>query len=142
MSKFKFYFILILVGMILFSCSKDDSVSITPPRDYGEQYIRDNDSIEKYLKTHYIEVSSESLLDAVIKPIPANNSQNFVSIWDNTEYPLRHKIVKNDVRTSNYVGGESKDVVDYKLYYIILNVGGGVVAPVVVDSVYTSYKGF
>lgn len=141
MSKFKFYFILILVGMILFSCSKDDSVSITPPRDYTEQYARDNDSIEKYLKSHYIEVTAGNFIDAVIKPIPENNPGGFVSIWDNTDYPLRHKMVKNDVRLNNYIGGQSRDSVDYKLYYVVLNEGGGV-RPATVDSVYTNYQGF
>ncbi len=143
MSKFKFYFILIFVGMILFSsCSKDDSVTITPPRDYAEQYARDIDSIEKYLKTHYIhQVNIDGLVDAEIKQIPDPNPEGYVSIWDNTEYPLQHKIVKNDSRVTNFVDGRINDPVDYKLYYIILNEGGGQ-KPVTVDSVYTSYRGF
>ncbi|MFB9058048.1 hypothetical protein ACFFU9_14985 [Mariniflexile ostreae] len=43
----------VLIGFT--SCKKDDDddVVVTPPRDRGEQQIADNDSIVKYLKTHY-----------------------------------------------------------------------------------------
>ena len=39
MNKFKFYFIVTIASVSLFSCSKDDpSATIEPPRDYQKQY--------------------------------------------------------------------------------------------------------
>lgn len=140
MNKFKFYFILTFVALSLFSCNKNDDNKVAPPRDRAEQYAKDIDSIERYLKSHYMEVIvDEGLTDVKIKPIPAGGTQ--VSIWDNTEYPLMSKIIKNDSRSTNLVDGRFNDPVDYKMYYILLNEGGGN-RPATTDSVFASYRGF
>ena len=53
MNKVKFYFILSLISMVLFSCNEDDNSSVIRPlKPYEEQYPIDIDSIESYLKTH------------------------------------------------------------------------------------------
>jgi hypothetical protein len=143
MNKFSLYFILFISSIALFSCHPNDSsVSIPPPRDYAVQYLADNDSIENYLKTHFLtKVVVNGLLDVVLDTIPKKNVNNLVSIWDNTEIPLKFKMIKNDARSSSLVGGRIADPVDYKLYYLILNEGGGQ-SPITVDSTYTSYKGW
>ena len=143
MNKFSLYFILFISSIALFSCNpSDSSVSIPPPRPYADQYKSDNDSIEKYLKTHSLKkVVVDGLPDVQFTKIPANNPDNLVSIWDNTEVPLRFKMIKNDGRSSSLVDGRIKDDVDYKLYYLILNEGGGQ-SPMTLDSTFTTYKGW
>jgi hypothetical protein len=54
MNKFKFYFIVLITTLSLFSCSKDESpAEIAPPRDYKVQFDVDIAYIENYLTTHY-----------------------------------------------------------------------------------------
>lgn len=143
MNKFSLYFILFISSLALFSCNPtSSSTTIPPPRDYAVQYLADNDSIENYLKTHFLtKVVVDGLVDIVIDTIPKKNVNNLISIWDNTEVPLKFKMIKNDARSSSLVGGRVNDNVDYKLYYLILNEGGGQ-SPITVDSTYTSYKGW
>jgi hypothetical protein len=141
MNKFKFYFILLLTSIVLFSCSKDDEEKAppVPPRDFTEQYIKDKDSIEKFLKTHYLTATTvNGQPDITFTKIPPGGGQT--SIWNNTQYPLQSKTVKNDNRNTNLTDGRVEDPVDYKLYYLILNEGGGQ-RPTTIDSTYTSYKG-
>ena len=140
MNKISLYFISIFISVILFSCQKDDDTKIAPPRDLAEQYAADIDSIEEYLKTHYLtQVMVDDRIDVQISPIPVGGSQ--VSIWDNTEFPLQHKIIKNDSRLNLLVEGRVEDPVDYKMYYLILNEGGGQQASKF-DSTYVSYRGW
>ncbi len=137
--KCTFYFSLLLVASLFVSCRKDDN-STEPPRDRAEQYAVDIDSIEEYLKTHYMTVTeTNGLIDVTVAAIPANGTQT--SIWDNTEYPLQNKVIKNSNRETNRVDGRVDDPVDYKMYYLILNEGGGA-RGVVTDSVYCSYRGW
>lgn len=141
MNKFKFYISLLIISTVVFACQETTS---TPEpiaiRPYAEQYAKDIDSITIYLKSHYIvKKMIDGQIDADILPLPADGSK--VSIWDNTEFPLQHKIVKNDLRLYNAVDGRIDDQVDYKMYYIILNQGGGS-NPATTDSTYTTYKGW
>jgi len=114
-----------LIALITFfaSCKKDDDGSVAPPRPYGEQYIKDNDSIEKYLKNHYLTVDNDFNVD--IQPIATGGTQT--SIWDQQTYPLKFKTV-----TSN-------DVV-YKVYYLSVYDGDGE-APTRGDNVLIAYRG-
>lgn len=124
MNKFKYYFILSITTLSLFSCSKsDNSVELTPPREYADQYPTDLNDIEQYLKTYYVSVSAD--LDATITKIPEGGTQ--ISIWDQTEYELKF-------RTVNLHG------VDYKVYYLVLNEGVGE-SPTNTDAVLAAYKG-
>lgn len=126
MNKFKYFFILLIAGVALVSCNKndDDDVVTTPLRDYTVQYKADNDSIEKYLKTNYIEVD-QTTFDVKITKIPAGGTQT--SIWDQTDYPLQTRDVYNDDIT-------------YKVYYLVLNQGVGE-SPCNYDGVFASYTG-
>lgn len=124
MNKIKFYFILSMLSLALFSCSKNKDEEVTPPREYSEQYPTDLKDIEEYLKTYYIEeVTTE--FDIKISKIPTGGTQK--SIWEQTTYPLQ-------VREVNLHG------LKYKLYYLILNEGVGV-SPVNVDGYFVGYKG-
>lgn len=142
MNKVKFYFILPLMSVLLFSCNKDDDKKTAPPRDYALQYPTDLDSIENYLKTHSFTVLEvDGRIDVKIDTFIVGNAEGKVSIWDNTEYPLQYKIVKNDTRLSNLVDGRIDDPVDYKMYYFIINEGGGA-STTKYDSTYVSYRGW
>ncbi|MDR6968326.1 hypothetical protein J2X31_002343 [Flavobacterium arsenatis] len=143
MNKFRLYFTLLLTSVILFSCNKnDDDASVAPPRDFAEQYATDIDLIEKYLKTHsLVKVEVNGLIDVVIDSIPEENPQGLISIWDNTEFPLQSKIIKNDSRASNLVDGVSLDPVEYKMYYVMLSEGVGEQATTV-DSTFVTYRGW
>jgi FKBP-type peptidyl-prolyl cis-trans isomerase FkpA len=142
MNKFRFYFILPLVSIVLFSCSKDDSPQVVPPLDPSLQYPIDIDIIETYLKTHSFEVVEvEGRTDVAIDTFIVGNAEGKVSIWDNTTYPLQSKIVKNDSRITNLVDGRVTDDVDYKMYYLMINEGGGTPATRF-DSTFVSYRGW
>lgn len=126
MNKFKFYFILLLAGISFVSCSKkdDDDVVTVPLRDYQTQYNADNDSIEKYLKTHYIkEVTTD--FDITIEKITKDTPQ--ISIWDQKDYTLATRPV--------YSHG-----VNYKVRYLILNEGKGQ-SPCNTDRINAAYSG-
>ena len=142
MNKFRFYFILPLVSIVLFSCSKDDVAPVVPPIDPTLQYPVDIGLIETYLKTHSFEVVEvDGRKDVAIDTFIEGNTDGKVSIWDNTTYPLKHKIVKNDNRNTNFVDGRASDPVDYKMYYLLINEGGG--APATrFDSTFVSYRGW
>ncbi len=141
MNKFKLYFILIFTSVSLFSCTKDSTTSIIPPRDYATQYGADLDSIEVYLKNHYLtQVVVDGQPDVIFTKIPSGTTDK-VSIWDNTEIPLQNKIIYSDNRTSHFVNGVVSDTQAYKMYYLIVNPGGGT-KPTTIDSTYTSYKGW
>ncbi len=141
MNKFKFYLSLLIISVSIFACHDTTSTpDIIPIHPYAEQYAKDIDSITIYLKSHYIDKKIvDGQVDADILPLPTDGSK--VSIWDNTEFPLQHKTVKNDLRIYNAVDGRIDDSVDYTMYYIILNQGGGG-NPATTDSTYTTYKGW
>lgn len=124
MNKIKFYFILSMLSLALFSCSKDKEAEVAPPREYSVQYATDIKDIEEYLKTYYIEEVTTDF-DIKISKIPTGGTQK--SIWDQTTYPLQFREV-------NLHG------LKYKLYYLVLNEGVGE-SPTNVDAVWSSYKG-
>lgn len=125
MNKIKFYFILSMLSLGLFSCSKSgNDVETVPLRDYATQYATEIKDIEEYLKTYYIEEVTADF-DIKISKIPTGGTQK--SVWDQTMYPLKFREV--DLHG-----------VKYKLYYLILNQGVGE-SPTNVDAVFTAYKG-
>jgi FKBP-type peptidyl-prolyl cis-trans isomerase FkpA len=125
MNKIKYFFILLIAASALVSCNKDDDEFETVPlRDYAEQYKVDQDSIEKYLKSNYISVNPVTF-DAVIAKLPPKGTQK--SIWEQTDYPLQSREVY-------------KDGITYKIYYLVLNEGGGE-NPCNYDNITTSYVG-
>ena len=129
MNKFKYYFILLITTISLFSCSKNDVPAVEPLRDYAEQYTTDNTTIEEYLKTYYITVVDHPGFsddqDVTFTKIPDGGTQK--SIWDQTDYELKTRVVNlNDV--------------NYNLYYLVLREGTGS-SPSNVDGVLSSYRG-
>ena len=130
---FKIFFLFTLV-LILISCSKDDNNNnVAPLRDYSEQYAKDLDNIETFMKTHYMTVTNSPGAtedqNVTFTLIPSGGTQ--VSIWDDQNYPKKMREVtvnQNDV-----------DIV-YKMYYIELRQGTGK-SPSNVDRVLTSYRG-
>lgn len=142
MNKFKFYFILLITSITIFSCSKNNNdETVEPLRDYAVQYKTDSLTIDDYLKSNYIAVTNApgktNDQDVVISKITDAASQPSIkSYLDATTYPkLLHKIVRlNDV--------------NYTLYYLVLREGKkdavtglGGISPCNVDGVLTSYKG-
>jgi hypothetical protein len=134
MNKFKFYFILSITTLTLFSCSKNnDSAEITPPREYPVQYATDITDIEEYLNTYYITVTDNpgapNDQDVEFTKIPAGGTQpSIMSYKDKTTFP---KLLSRDVKLHD---------ITYKLYYLVLREGTGV-SPSNVDNVLTSYNG-
>ena len=130
---FKIFFLFTL-GLIVISCSKDDNNNnVAPLRDYSEQYAKDLDNIETFMKTHYMTVTNSPGAtedqNVTFTLIPSGGTQ--VSIWDDQNYPKKMREVtvnQNDV-----------DIV-YKMYYIELRQGTGK-SPSNVDRVLTSYRG-
>jgi FKBP-type peptidyl-prolyl cis-trans isomerase len=133
MNKFKFYFILSITSLSLFSCSKNDTAQITPPRDFAVQYATDITDIETYLNTYYITVTnnagSPDDQDVVLTKIPDGGTQaSIMSYKDKTTFP---KLLSRDVKLHN---------ITYKLYYLVLREGVGE-SPSNVDGVLASYRG-
>ncbi len=129
MNKFRYYFILIITTFSLFSCSKSDSFTAEPVREYPVQYATDITDIEEYLKTYYITVVDHPGFaddqDVTFTKIPAGGTQK--SIWDQTTYQLKSREV-------------SLHNITYKIYYLLLREGTGV-APSNADAVLAAYKG-
>jgi hypothetical protein len=137
MNKFKLYFLLISVAFGLFSCSKSNN-DIVPLRDYSVQYLSDNETIEQYLKTYYIESITDHpgyVDDQDIKftKIPVNGTQpSIMSLLNSSTFP---KLLSKDVTYNDII---------YKVYYLKLRADNDVdgKAPCRVDEVLASYNGF
>lgn len=132
---FKIIFLFAL-GLTVLSCTKNDSNSAQPLRDFTEQYTKDLANIETFMRTHYMEVvnnpGATNDQDVTFTLIPAGGTQ--ISIWNQTTYPI----------LTRYVTVEQNDVdVTYKIYYIQLRQGSGPTSksPCNVDRVLTSYRG-
>lgn len=133
MNKFKFYFILLITTVSLFSCSKNDAVEITPPRAYADQYTTDITDIEDYLKANYITVVNRpGLVDdqdvTITKITDAATQPSIMSYLNATTFP---KLKAKEV---------SLHGIKYTLYYLVLREGVGG-EPCNVDGVLTSYRG-
>ncbi|WP_413999037.1 FKBP-type peptidyl-prolyl cis-trans isomerase [Flavobacterium sp. W1B] len=128
MNKFKFYFILSITTLSLFSCSKNtDNTEITPPRDYSVQYATDLADIETYLKENYIDITADQ--DVTITKIPVGGTQ--ASIMSYLNSPTFPKLLSRDAKFHD---------ITYKLYYLVLSEGTGE-KPSNADGVFAAYKG-
>jgi len=131
MSKFKFYFILMISGMLLFSCKDDDTEDPVPLRDFQTQYDTDNSLIETFLKTHYLietgTPGTTSEMDVAFGDMPTGDPGSLVSLW------LRPDLLSKSVVSNG---------VTYKLYYLALREGDATKeSPSVVDEILVSYNG-
>jgi hypothetical protein len=141
MNKFKFYFILLITSITIFSCSKNNNdETVEPLRDYAVQYKTDSLTIDSYLRANYITVTDApgqtKDQDVAISPITNAAQPSIMSYLNSTTFPklLTRKVKLNDV--------------NYTLYYLVLREGKkdavtglGGVSPCNVDGVLTSYRG-
>jgi hypothetical protein len=108
MKTFLKLYILFGVFYIFNACQKDDD-GVEPLRDYETQYLTDISNIEEFMKTHYLTVvhhpGFDDDLDVTYTKITIDGNQQ--SIWDQTTYPIRTRMVT--VKQNN------KDI-NYKIY--------------------------
>ena len=142
MNKFKFYFIVLITTLSLFSCSKNDTpAEITPARDYKLQFDADNTTIETYLDTHYL-VMDLTDMDVVIKPIPVGGLQRRIKSYEDNATKGSTNFPQLWSRNVSLHG------INYKVYYLILREGKknivtglGGQSPSNSDAVLASYSG-
>ncbi|MCT4698526.1 FKBP-type peptidyl-prolyl cis-trans isomerase [Tenacibaculum haliotis] len=121
MIKFKHFFYIALLSVLLYSCDSDNNTVVN--FDHEAQEIIDNDSIVKFLMNNYYDdaVSKE------VKPMVAGET----SLYDDP------KLITKEVKEAD---------IDYKLYYYLINEGTPAGStptgnPTVMDSVYSKYRG-
>ncbi|NND11810.1 MAG: hypothetical protein HKN96_11425 [Flavobacteriaceae bacterium] len=127
----KYLFALMVLVLAMNSCQKDDDsdVQAAPPRDRGEQYLVDLDSIEEYLSTHFYNYE-----EFATNP----NSTDFEILFDTIAGDNSDKTPLIDQVSSKMV--LDADDVEYKLYYLVVREGLGD-QPKFADSTYLDYKG-
>lgn len=134
MNKFKYYFILIIACLSLFSCSKDDnSIETEPLRDFGEQFKTDKEAIEEYLDTYtFVHTNAPGETrdqDVVFSKITDPVNQRSIKSYLNSDtFP---KLIKKTLELHG---------ITYEFYYLVLREGTGD-SPCNVDEVLASYKG-
>ncbi len=134
MNKFKYYFILSITTLSLFSCSKDDvAAEVAPPREFAVQYATDITDIEEYLKTYSITVVNHPGFaddqDVSFKKIAIGGTEpSIYSYLNSATFP---KLLSKEVKLHD---------ITYKVYYLVLREGVGQ-SPCNVDDLLTSYKG-
>ena len=124
-------------SLLLWNCRpNDDNTPKIVERDRQEVFNENIKEIETFLKTNSVEV----LEDGVSFETVASEANN--SIWKQTEYPLQSITVKNLPYFTGTNGLQKQnDPVEYKIYYLILNEGGGE-TPMIHDNTFTSYTGY
>ena len=132
MNKFTIY--LLLTFTLLLSCNKDDDDETIEIRDYYEQVVIDEQTIEEYLKSHYYnyeDFNSSNSFEVDIKV-------RIDTITDATanKTPLFDQVKIKTINDSDSDGIETP----HKLFYIIAR-EGIISNPSIVDSVYITYKG-
>jgi hypothetical protein len=137
MNKIKYFFILLIAGVSLVSCSKsDNNADIESVRDFAVQYATDKATIESYLNTHFITVTEN----------PGDVSDMDIKIDSIKDVATQKPIMsyKSNLGTATFPQLKSKIVnlygVDFELYYLVLREGVGE-SPMNTDGVLTSYKG-
>lgn len=134
-------FCLLFIGLILgfVSCKKNDDGGLgvieVEVRDRAEQQAADNDSLVKYLGSHYF--NAEELanigLDAGIQDIV------ITKLSEGEVVPDGHTLLLDAVGESIKVVYEE---VDYEYYVLEIHKGGGDTTPTSADTVQILYEGF
>ena len=127
--------LLVCLGLSLASCKKDDTPNVTIElRDRTEQQEADNDSIIKYLSSHYYNAAEIEAAkpNAGINDIVINELTGSASVPDGHEL-LMSKVVKYTVDYENTT---------YDYYVLNLNQGGGEDKPTIGDKIQVLYEGF
>ena len=131
MNKFNIY--LLFIFLLLLSCNKDDDNTIEI-RDYSEQVITDEGTIEEYLKSHYYNYEDFNSLNSFEVDIKVRIDT--ISDATANKTPLFDQVTVKTLNVSDSDGVETP----HKLYYIIAREGIAT-NPSIVDSVYITYKG-
>lgn len=126
MNKIFKLFLVLSVGILFTSCNSDGPDSSASLRDYHEQYLKDIDSIDEFIDTHYMTVSPD--FDVTFTKITPQTPGT--SIRNQTAYTLQDTTI-----TVEDHGNEQ-----YKIYYIKLREGVNK-RPSAADSVHVSYRG-
>ncbi len=111
--KIKNIISLLIIGLIIFSCKKDDD---TVNFDAAAQALIDDEVLIEYLKTHYLKENGGGL-DTI------TNGES--SLMDDARLGIQD-VLYNEV--------------DYKLYFLVEN-EGSTVSPTNIDSIYCTYTG-
>lgn len=136
----RFFTSVVILGcsLLLWNCKKDDDTIEYKERDRQEVYNKDINDIETFLKTNSIQILENGVkFDSI-----AFESSN--TIWKQNKYPLQSITLKNDTYTLNTATGKYDkltDNVEYKVYYLLINEGGGE-KPFIHDNVFTAYTGY
>jgi len=118
--KYKSLLFLALIVIFAANCNPDEPIVYF---DHVGQEAKDNDSLVKYMQTHFVDT------DGTLKLITAN--QTPVSLNVDTLI-VHHKW--------DYVDDAEDREIDYKLYYYVIS-PGTTINPTRVDSTNISYKG-
>ena len=133
MKKFFISAVILTGSLFLTNCKDDDDTKRIEIRDRQEVYEENINEIETFLKSNKVEI----LEDRVEFDSVAFESNQ--SIWKQSVYPLQSVILKND--TYNSAFKRIDDNVEYTVYYMIINNGGGE-KPFIHDNVFTAYSGY
>lgn len=121
MIKLKYFLVIGVVTVLITACSSENS-SNKNNFDHAKQAVKDNDSIVKFLKTHYFDNGS-----GLIKPLVVGEKR---AIFEETNRLKQKTVTEGDI--------------NYTLYYYIQRQGNPVPNkgfPTVVDSVFAKYNG-
>ena len=131
---------LLIIALGFASCNKDDDeITVTPPRDRGEQQVIDNDSLVGYLETHYYNSSffvsntNPRMDEIIISELPTDTDGNYLSLPDPTNNTLLIDAV--ETHTTTYLEAE------YEYYVLKINQGGGLEMPHFCDNIRINYRG-
>ena len=138
MNKFKFYFILFSTLLVLFSCNKDDDEpTVTPLRDFDEQFKADSINIDLYLKTHKLNpIFSSDYISNINNPnliIKTTDESESLSKLNETTFP---KLLIKKVTIASH---EMKN--PYQVYYLQFREGDSAEKPCPFDEVLVTYRG-
>lgn len=131
-----YIFVTALVIMVLSACKKDDDIGVTivPPRDRGEQQVKDDALLQDYLKTHFytpenVDINNDGTVEYRLV--------NFDTIaGDNSDKPsiMDSGLVKTKKLT--------REGVEYTIYILGLREGSSEEQkPTFADSTLVTYKG-
>ncbi len=115
-------------------CKNDDNATTVVVRDRVEVYQENLTAIETFLKGHSITIEDNGVS---FTEVSDSNDPN--SIWNQNTYTLQSIALKNDSRSTTDVYKSIDDSVEYKVYYLIINEGGGE-SVTTFDNHFTSYN--
>lgn len=128
-----------LATLALIQCKSDDNITEITLRDRQEVFNENNAEIETFLKTNKITISGDNEIS--FTEVAEGSPE---SVWNQTEYTLASKILKNDnrdIKSVNTIPVLVDDKVEYKVYYLVINEGSGTSVKTY-DNMYTNYTGY